>query len=62
MKVIRQVGKYSLMAVENIDSELNYYIDNGEDVTEYFDKYIVNFLTVSCTDEEFENECNDYFN
>ena len=60
MKVIRQVGKYSLVDTENTDTELRYYVDNGDDVTEYFDKTEVDYLD-KCCDIEFADECFHWF-
>ena len=40
MRILRQVGIYSL--VKNYQSEnksLKYYIDNGDEVSEYMDEY-----------------------
>lgn len=61
MKILRQIGKYSL--VKNSDSEsksLKYYIDNGEDCTEYFDKYDKDEL-MEMNDQDFKKECKSYF-
>ena len=38
MKIIKQSGQYSLIKRDELNSSLNYYIDNGQDVSEYFDK------------------------
>ena len=61
MRILRQVGIYSL--VKNYQSEnksLKYYIDNGDEVSEYMDEYLVKPLFLY-SDNEFEEFCLNIF-
>ena len=61
MRILRQVGIYSL--VKNCQSEnktLKYYIDNGDEVSEYMDEYLVKPLFLY-SDSEFEEFCLNIF-
>lgn len=61
MKVLRQVGIYSLIRSSQSESKtLKYYIDNGEDVTEYMDEYDIKPLFVY-SNKEFEEFCLNIF-
>lgn len=61
MQVLRQVGIYSLIRSSQSESKtLKYYIDNGEDVSEYMDEYEVKPLFLY-SDEEFEDFCLELF-
>ena len=57
MRILRQVGIYSL--VKNYQS-LKYYIDNGDEVSEYMDEYLVKPLFLY-SDSEFEEFCLNIF-
>ena len=59
MEILRKEGVYAL--VYNPESEnksLRYHIDNGEDVSEYFDEYEANNIL---NNDEFIKECKAYF-
>lgn len=56
MKIIRQVGNYSL-----VKKGKQYYIDNGiDDVSEYMDEFDIADL-LECENWEFINKCIDLF-
>ena len=55
MRILRQVGIYSLV----YQSE-KYYIDNGDEVSEYIDEYLVKPLFLF-SDKEFEEFCLNIF-
>jgi hypothetical protein len=57
MKVIRQVGEYSLIKNTAHSISLCYYIDNGEDVSEYQDEFDIEHLKFVKDDDEFVMEC-----
>jgi len=62
MKVLRKVDIYSLVkSSQSKNKNLNFYIDNGEDVTEYFDQYEKDRLLNIENDQAFLNECALYF-
>ena len=45
MRILRQVGIYSLVyQLEN--KSLKYYIDNGDEVSEYMDEYLYFFIVI----------------
>jgi len=56
MKVIRQVGNYTLIKNTTHSISLCYYIDNGEDVSEYLDEWDIQHLKF-VKDDEFVMEC-----
>ena len=61
MKTLRYISPYTL--IYNPDSEntsLRYHIDNGEEVSEYFDEIEANDL-LQLSNEDFVNECKAYF-
>ncbi len=55
MKVVRRVKNFSL-----VKRGRNYWVDNGQDVTEYMDVFDCNCL-LNCSDAEFLKECKSYF-
>lgn len=58
---LRQVGIYSLVKSSQSDSKtLKYYIDNGDDVSEYMDEYLIKPLFLY-NDIEFEEFCLNIF-
>lgn len=62
MNIIRQIGCFSLVESSQSESKtLKYYIDNGEETTEYFDHYEKNRLLEIESDHIFANECASYF-
>jgi hypothetical protein len=58
--VRRAVNGYSLVENPENSKTLRFYIDNGEDVTEYMDEFDIDEL-FTCSDEDFTNECESYF-
>ena len=61
MRVLRQVGIYSLVKSSQSESKtLKYYIDNGNDVSEYMDEYLIKPLFLY-NDIEFEEFCLNIF-
>ncbi len=62
MEILRKVGVYALVkSSQSENKNLNFYIDNEEDVTEYFDQYEKDRLMGIKDDQIFLNECVFYF-
>lgn len=60
MKILRQQGVYSLIELDRDDTQLKYYIDNGDAVSEYFDSVeMVYYMTLDRN--AFVRECEDLF-
>ena len=59
MRILRQVGIYSLV-YQSENKSLKYYIDNGDEVSEYMDEYLVKPLFLY-SDSEFEEFCLNIF-
>lgn len=61
MKILRQFNGYSLVKSSQTESKsLKFYLDDGDDTTEYFDKYHADDL-MKLSDIEFENHCMEVF-
>lgn len=61
MRVLKQVGIYSLIRNTVIENKtLKFYIDNGEDVSEYMDEFDIKPLFFY-NDKEFEEFCLEVF-
>lgn len=61
MEILRQVGRYSLVRSSQTENEsLVFYLDDGDDTTEYFDEYEAETL-LALPDPEFENHCMETF-
>lgn len=61
MKVIRVINEFSLVKSSQSESKtLKYYIDNGEDVSEYMDEFEIQPL-LNYSDEEFKEFCIELF-
>jgi hypothetical protein len=58
-EIVRQEGVYSLIKVDN-DSSLCYYIDSGDEVSEYMDRFDIEDL-LTCDSGLFIGECNNMF-
>lgn len=58
MEILRQEGVYALVYNPHSENEsLRYHVDNGEDVSEYFDEYEANDLLNS---DSFIKDCKAY--
>lgn len=61
MKILRQFNGYSLVkSSQTGNKSLKFYLDDGDDTTEYFDKYHKDEL-MQLSDIEFENHCMEVF-
>lgn len=61
MKILRQEGKFTLIEkIEDPSLSLRFYIDNGEELTEYFDE-LEKELFMYLSREDFIAECAELF-
>ena len=61
MKILRQYNGYSLVKSSQTENKsLKFYLDDGDDTTEYFDQYEASLL-MKLSDVDFENHCIEVF-